>query len=67
MRRLSAQRRKVAALSGAMAAVGGLEPVLRPEHPDLAIVLLCFMAGMLVFVIAQLVKLKQQKRRAPCE
>jgi hypothetical protein len=66
MRRLSAQRRRVVALSGSVAAMGGLEPLLRPEHPHLVILLLCFMVCMLGLVIAQLVKLKKEERGAPC-
>jgi hypothetical protein len=61
MKQLSPQRRRVVALSGSVAAMGGLGPALLPRHPRLEVLLLCFMVGTLAFAIMQLVKLKKRE------
>ena len=60
--RLSAERRKVVVLAACIAAGSGLFGLLAQNHTKLAIGWLVVMAGLAVYVIGQLVKIKRSRR-----
>ena len=60
-RSLSPQRRKVVAMAAAIASVSGLIPTLTHGHPYVAWTIIGLMMVGLVYVIAQMVKLRRDE------
>jgi hypothetical protein len=60
-RQISPQRKKVAVLAGAVAAISGCVSILR-NHPYFEGIVLICMVGALAYLIREMVKLKRVER-----
>lgn len=60
-RQISPQRRKIAVMAGAVAAISGSVTILR-NHPYFEDIVLICMVGALTYLIREMVKLKRAER-----
>jgi len=61
MSELSPRRRRIVVMSGSIAALSGVTPLLLKDHPYVRIGVLVWIVLMLVYVVTEIVKLKREE------
>jgi len=61
MSELSPRRRRIVVMSGSIAALSGVTPLLLKDHPYVRTGVLVWIVLMLVYVVTEIVKLKREE------